>query len=280
LSLRAGKDTAEWAHERSDVRGNIKHRLAPVFDSVPVDAPTSFPANRYWTRLPLGRSARVVRVEITNVNQTASLALWKAVVVDNAHEIAAPLVTERAFPAALKDQERWDRAFNNDNVLVLRNTRSRARAWLVTQAEAVDGEEALRRIRGERAVAFDPFRTALLEVEPAELPRLGSGNGTYTVKQIAYKPNGIEVETEAYDTSLLVVSETNFPGWVATVDGKPATLYTTDFILQSVAVPAGKHRVELRYTAPAARNGAIISLLTLILLCGLGVRAWRSVKTA
>jgi uncharacterized membrane protein YfhO len=34
-----------------------------------------------------------------------------------------------------------------------------------------------------------------------------------------------------------------------------------------VFVPAGEHRVEMRYRAPAARNGAIISACTLVGLC-------------
>jgi len=33
-------------------------------------------------------------------------------------------------------------------------------------------------------------------------------------------------------------------------------------------VPEGKHRVEMRYTAPAVRRGVIISALTLLTLLG------------
>jgi hypothetical protein len=36
-----------------------------------------------------------------------------------------------------------------------------------------------------------------------------------------------------------------------------------------VALAAGQHKVEMRYTAPAARTGAIISGCTLLLLCAL-----------
>jgi uncharacterized membrane protein YfhO len=35
-----------------------------------------------------------------------------------------------------------------------------------------------------------------------------------------------------------------------------------------VIVPEGKHRVEMSYTAPAARRGAIISALTLLAMAG------------
>jgi hypothetical protein len=275
LNLRAGQDTAEWAHERPDVRSHIRHHLALVFDSIPGDEANTFSANRYWTRLSLGKRRRINRVEVANVSESASLALWKAVAFDTTLKTTQPLVTEREFPVALKDTKRWVREFNRDNVLILRNTRSQSRAWLVFEAEAVDGEEALQRIRGEAVADFDPLRTALLEVPVSELPRLGGNDGTSAVRAITYKPNSIEIETEAADTALLVVSETNYPGWVATIDGNRTRTYTTDFILQSVLVPNGRHRVVLRYTAPAARNGAIISLLTLSLLCALAFHARR-----
>ncbi|HEV7903710.1 MAG TPA: YfhO family protein, partial [Pyrinomonadaceae bacterium] len=58
-------------------------------------------------------------------------------------------------------------------------------------------------------------------------------------------------------------------GWEATVDGEAARIDTTDYLLRGVAVPAGAHRVEMRYRAPAARNGAGISACALLLLCGL-----------
>ncbi|HEV7903707.1 MAG TPA: hypothetical protein VGO96_07700, partial [Pyrinomonadaceae bacterium] len=73
---------------------------------------------------------------------------------------------------AALDATRWQMEEEFDGVVVLRNLRAQPRAWLVGEAEAVDGEEALRRIRGESKRAFDPRRTALLEVKPEELPAL------------------------------------------------------------------------------------------------------------
>jgi hypothetical protein len=41
-------------------------------------------------------------------------------------------------------------------------------------------------------------------------------------------------------------------------------------------LPPGTHTIEMRYTAPAARTGAIISMLTFCVLVGLCVYAWRT----
>jgi len=76
---------------------------------------------------------------------------------------------------------------------------------------------------------------------------------------------------------VLVVSEINYPGWEATVDGRAARIHAADYLLRGVPLPAGAHRVEMRYTAPAARVGAAISAFTLLLLAALAFapRVWR-----
>jgi hypothetical protein len=268
--LRAGLDTSEWAHERQDVRANVRHALAPVFDSRPGDAANSFAARRYWTRLALGAGVAVSRVEVENVSAAAALALWKATLFDSAARRSVPLTNEP--DATTLDAARWQVAADMDGVLVLRNLRALPRAWLVAEAEAVDGEEALRRISGESPKEFDPRRTALLEVRADELPQLSDAGATWgrmAAHVAVYEPGHILIDTDASTPTVLVVSETFYPGWVATVDGQPAPILLTDYLLRGVALDAGRHRVEMRYTAPAARTGALISGATLLLIGGL-----------
>ncbi len=165
----------------------------------------------------------------------------------------------------------WQPVYEQRETLILRNTRALPRAWLVAEAEAVKSEVALSRIRGESAPEFDPRRTALLEVHPQELPALPGGAlapGS-TVRITSYTPNRLVMETNAPTATVLIVSEMFYPGWEATVDGQRAQINVTDFLLRGVALAAGQHQVEMRYTAPAARNGALISAFTLLLLCGL-----------
>jgi hypothetical protein len=266
--LRAGVDTAEWAHERADVRAIIQHTLAPVFDSRAGDEQNSFSSHRYVARVPLGARARVERIEIENVTGSVPLSLVKATLYDAASKNSTPL--------ALASADWWEPIYQKDSALVLRNLRALPRAWLVGEAEAVDGEEALHRIRGESATEFDPRRTALLEVKPEELPALAGGElPDASARIVTYEPGRLVIETNAPRAAVLVMSEIIYPGWEATVDGEVARIHATDYLLRSVAVPAGAHRVEMRYLAPAARNGAIISLLSLLVLGGLIVSARR-----
>ncbi|HEY9282462.1 MAG TPA: YfhO family protein, partial [Pyrinomonadaceae bacterium] len=288
-ALRAGADTSEWAHERTDVRAAVKHSLATVFDSAPGDGANSFRSHRYLARLSFGAPRRVARVEIVNTSRRASLALSKASLIDSAGGNSVPLY---ASPG-----RNWEAVYERDDALVLRNLRALPRAWLVARAEAVDGEEALKLIRGDAgARAFDPRRTVLLEGAAGELPvlaraddesrrtvesRPGAGavnegaanesssdamisNGSARV--VAYEPAALAIETESARPAVLVVSENFYPGWEATVDGERAPIMRADYLLRAVAVPAGRHRVEMRYRPAAARRGALVSSLTLLAL--------------
>ncbi|MCA1630740.1 MAG: YfhO family protein [Acidobacteria bacterium] len=275
--LRAGDDTAEWAHERADVRAGARHRLATVFDSAPGDAAHTFESHRYFALVPLGERVRVSRVEIVNVSERAGLVLSKASLYDSARKESTAL----AAVATNLDAARWRLSYERDGVLVVENLRALPRAWLVSEAEAVDGEEALRRIRGEGEKDFDPRRTALVEDAHAELPRLpgGAPPPDAAARVASYEPARIVVETDAAAPALLVLSELFYPGWEASVDGRPERIRLTDYLLRGVAVPAGRHRVEMRYRATAARSGAYLSALTLLLIAGLVIYDFRRVKT-
>ncbi|MDO5297681.1 MAG: YfhO family protein [bacterium] len=63
----------------------------------------------------------------------------------------------------------------------------------------------------------------------------------------------------------LVISNTYEENWQATVDGQPAPIRLTNLCMQSLAVPAGEHRIELRYVSPAFNLGWKISLAALAL---------------
>lgn len=270
--LLAGRDTAEWAHERADVRTVMKHGLAPVFDRRPGDAANTFPALRYRARISLGARASLNKIEITNAMQSATLAVWKITVYDSVNKESTPLA-----PPAL-DPARWQTMADFDGVLVLRNQRALPRAWLAAEAEAVDGEQALRRIRGEGTGLFDPRRTALIEADPNDLPTLPGGEvaSTASARIVEYAANKLAIDTSAPTATVLVVSEIFYPGWVALVDGQPARIVSVDYLLRGLALPAGSHRVEMRYTAPAARSGAIISMCTLLVLAALTFVSWRT----
>jgi hypothetical protein len=63
--------------------------------------------------------------------------------------------------------------------------------------------------------------------------------------------------------SALVVSENYFPGWTATVDGKPATAERTNYVLIGVPLPAGAKSVELEFKSASYERGKSITLIAI-----------------
>jgi hypothetical protein len=96
--------------------------------------------------------------------------------------------------------------------------------------------------------AFDPAESAA--------PPLGRVDIT------SFDPEHVVLEADASVPALLVLAEAWYPGWSATVDGAPAPVVPANAWMRAVSVPAGRHRVELRFRSRWLLPGALLSLLT------------------
>jgi hypothetical protein len=74
-------------------------------------------------------------------------------------------------------------------------------------------------------------------------------------------PDRIVTETESDGPGYVVVVEAFAPGWKATVDGVPAAVQRANVAFRAVAVPPGRHRVELRYRPAVVLWCAAVSLV-------------------
>ncbi len=150
------------------------------------------------------------------------------------------------------------------------------RAFLVYRVEAV-ADEAEARGRLARP-DFDPGAVAVIEAPPGEGVGAGPPPGRPpTVSILGRRPGYWAFEVETETPALLVISEAYFPGWSATVDGRPAPVFPTDLALKGVPVPAGRHRVEVAYRPLSFRAGlylAGLGLAGLVLLTAV-VGLWR-----
>ena len=68
---------------------------------------------------------------------------------------------------------------------------------------------------------------------------------------------------DACDESYLVVSDSHYPGWRATLDGSSVPLHRANYALRAVRLPAGTHRVRFEYAPWSFRGGLAVSLLSL-----------------
>lgn len=145
------------------------------------------------------------------------------------------------------------------------------RAHLVAAQQVIpDDDRLLRRIG---APSFDAASVALTERTVPGIPRVGPGGrpaGAGGARILDDPdPDRVSVVSTATRPALLVLSDLDYPGWKATVDGRPAPISRVNYAFRGVRVPTGRHRVEFRYEPASVRIGAGISLVALFVLLGL-----------
>ncbi len=135
-------------------------------------------------------------------------------------------------------------------------------------------DEAAR--RAVLAAGFEPRTTVFLPPSAREAGAMTNG-AAIEVSSVAVSAHRIEATVNAASPGLVVIAQTFFPGWHATVDGKTTALWRANGAFQALAVPSGKHQVRVEYSSRMARAGAAVSAAAL-LLCGLAW--WRGGRSA
>jgi hypothetical protein len=93
---------------------------------------------------------------------------------------------------------------------------------------------------------------------PQELPHVLAVSDKVRFKRYSF--NKAEMEIDAEHPGRLVLLDNNYPGWLATVDGKDVAIEGFNRIYRAVPVPAGKHRVDFRYEPMSFRYGRWMTL--------------------
>src|SRR5688572_25209392 len=137
--------------------------------------------------------------------------------------------------------------------------------------EAVLGTVLDPRFDVRRAALFDTSAKVQGESPTALPPPLAIG-----ARVTRFEPGRISISLSAPAPagSALIVSENYYPGWRATVDGRPAITGRADMSLIGVALPAGGRAVELTFESAPYRTGKMITLVALALAvaaAGLGI---------
>ena len=147
-----------------------------------------------------------------------------------------------------------------------RNETALPRAFLVDSVRVITEKDAI--FEAIRDPGFRPGEYAILEKPVAE--RLGP-LGNSTVEITLHTPHRIEMAVDAAAPCLLVLSEIYYPaGWQATMDGQPAEILKTNYVLRSVTVPEGQHEVVMKFQPASFTAGHLVSrIASALVLAGL-----------
>ncbi len=134
---------------------------------------------------------------------------------------------------------------------------------LIYAAEIIkDDQAAIGRLH---QAEFDPTSTALLNKEPGcQLGPPPTEPGTAEI--IVAEPGFWQIRTDSSEPGMLVLAESDYPGWQATVDGREAETLTAYTTIKAVCVPAGMHVVEWEFVPKVFMAGGLVTFIAVILV--------------
>lgn len=114
--------------------------------------------------------------------------------------------------------------------------------------------------------SFDPRSQVILEENPEFLKTKSPNSTLQLVTFDSVKDDQLKLTTSSPDQSILVLTDTYYPGWKAKIDNQPTKIYRANFLFKAIILPPGSHRIEFYYQPTHFYLSLIVSLLTLLSL--------------
>lgn len=209
----------------------------------------------YRVRLPLPTIASPTALHLQRLAGPLNVVVQAITLYDARSKMFVPFLPS--------DRGRF-RLVHSGDVKIYENLDVRPRAYLVHQVYAADSPAtALARVRADASVQAG--QAAVVE---GTLTLNTIGTEQDTAQLVQYAAEAVEVKTNSQEAALLVLSDTAYPGWQATIDGAPAPIYTTNYLFRGVQVPAGEHVVRFVYAPTSWRRGWAVSGIAFLFWVG------------
>jgi uncharacterized membrane protein YfhO len=104
-------------------------------------------------------------------------------------------------------------------------------------------------------------------IEMADRPPagpVGAERGSTPARVVSRSDTQVTISAQASAPGRLVLLDTYYPGWTATVDGKDVHIDAADAAFRAVPVTAGRHTVRFSYQPASVLAGGIVSLVALL----------------
>jgi len=153
------------------------------------------------------------------------------------------------------------------------------RARVVTRARIVLSMGEVRRLT--LAGQIDPRREVLLhDPDAAQLVdslarAVPDETPVSEARIIVDRATEVVIEADAPRGGLLLLADTFYPGWEATVDGWPAPILRANVAHRAVALSPGAHRVAFVFRPRSMTRGLVLSGIGIAVLTGAALLLWR-----
>lgn len=159
-------------------------------------------------------------------------------------------------------------AYKDSLAVIWENPNPLSRAILVPRAERLD--DPIAALARMSQASFDPRGIALVEGAAPELPT-DNLSVVGTTRFVVDQPERLEIAVEVDKPAVLLVADSYYPGWEATVDGQPVPVRRADSLFRAVGVPAGSHVVRMTFNSQSFQTGLTLSKATGVALGALVV---------
>jgi hypothetical protein len=113
--------------------------------------------------------------------------------------------------------------------------------WMDGAVVVGDKDEAL-----ERLAASAPTPEIVFEKDVAP-GNVSLSNGEFVPAEATVDNESVSISVDAPRAGWVLVNETYYPGWVATVDGAPSTIVRANAFVRAVSVGPGKHHIAMEF---------------------------------
>jgi hypothetical protein len=153
-------------------------------------------------------------------------------------------------------------------IKVFENAKAFPRVWAVHRSVAVDDSKEARAMLADPG--FDAQHAVFLVGQNA--PRLDAC-GEDDVWMARHEPNFVAIKAGMSCRGMVILTDNWFPGWHATVDGRPAVIEKAYGAFRGVVVDVGEHTVEMRYRPWSVFIGAILTGAAALVALWMAIKA-------
>jgi len=119
-------------------------------------------------------------------------------------------------------------------------------------------------LRSLAAPDFSPREVVYLPVGVGARSMVTARAASARILSSRFTAHGGEIDVDAQEQSLVVISQAFYPAWRAFLDGRPVPVWRANYAFQAVETPAGRHHLELVYQDWHFIFGVAVSAATLL----------------
>lgn len=139
------------------------------------------------------------------------------------------------------------------------NTKVKPRAFLTKSIKVIKGDHK----------AFAEIERYGLRANPVIIDRqitqkLDYSQGNVRITRYGEQEVGLAARLNGF--GLLVLNDTFYPGWKATVNGKPVRIYHANYNFRAILLPPGAHKVTFSFQPPILKASYLISAIALSII--------------